>query len=152
MTDDGGQKTEDRIGKPGNQGNRVQVSRITGNQDAGDQQAKESGCSQLVRQLSRILYKSALFLQNKANFSEAQMNASSVFTKDYENKPAFRTRESKANQTQFVFLTAENAEYTEKTNICVSDCPIEKYALYPISPCSLRTRRLMKNKANFEPC
>ena len=29
-------------------------------------------------------------------------------------------------------LTAENAEYAEKKDICVSDCPIEKYALYPI--------------------
>jgi len=100
MTDDGGQTTEDRIGKPGNQGNRVQVSRITGNQDAGDQQAKESGCSQLVRQLSRILYKSALFLQNKANFCKAKMNARLVFTKDYENESAFRVQQSKPNQTQ----------------------------------------------------
>jgi len=55
---------------------------------------------------------------------------------------------NKANQSQFVFLTAENPEHAEKNNICVSDCPIEKYALYPISPCSLRTRRLMRNKAN----
>jgi len=93
-----------------------------------------------------------LFMHNKANFSEAQMNASSVFTKDYENESAFRGRQSKAKQSQFVFLTAENTEYAEKNNICVSDCPIEKYALYPISPCSLRTRRLMKNKANCEPC
>jgi len=54
--------------------------------------------------------------------------------------------ENKPKQSQFVSLTAENAEYAEKNNICVSDCPIEKYALYPISPCSLRTRRLMKNK------
>ena len=44
-------------------------------------------------------------------------------------------------------FTAENAEYAQKKNICVSDCSIKKYALYPISPCSLRTRRLMKNKA-----
>jgi len=58
--------------------------------------------------------------------------------------------ENKPKQSQFVFLTAENAEYAEKNNICVSDCPIEKYALYPVSPCSLRTRRLMKNKASFE--
>ena len=48
-------------------------------------------------------------------------------------------------------FTAENAEYAEKKNICVSDCSIEKYALYPISPLSLRTRRLMKNKPNSNP-
>ncbi|MHC4633076.1 MAG: hypothetical protein ACYS9C_17670, partial [Planctomycetota bacterium] len=33
----------------------------------------------------------------------------------------------------------------------VSYCSIEKYALYHISPRSLRTRRLMENKANFKP-
>jgi len=76
----------------------VQVSRITGNQDAGDQQAKESGCSQLVRQLSRILYKSALFLQNKANFCKAKMNARPIKTKDYEKKWALRV-EQKQSQT-----------------------------------------------------
>ncbi len=50
-------------------------------------------------------------------------------------------------QSPFIFFTAEYAEYAEKSDTCVSDYPIEKYALYPISPCSLRTRRLMKNKA-----
>jgi len=32
------------MGKPGNQGNRVQVSRATGNRGAGYQQTRESGC------------------------------------------------------------------------------------------------------------
>ena len=32
------------MGKPGNQGSRVQVTRITGNQGAGDQQTGGSGC------------------------------------------------------------------------------------------------------------
>jgi hypothetical protein len=90
------------------------------------------------------------FMQNKANFCKGQMNANSLITKDYENKSPFSGHESKANQSQFVFFAAENTEYAEKNNICVSDCPIEKYALYPISPCSLRTRRLMKNKANLQ--
>ncbi len=55
-------------------------------------------------------------------------------------------------------FTAENTEYAEKKDISVSDCSIERYALYAISPCSglghpvdLRTRRLMKNKANSKP-
>jgi len=55
--------------------------------------------------------------------------------------------QNKAN----LHFTAENAVYAEKKNICVSDCSIEKYALYPISPRSLRTRRLMKNKPNTKP-
>jgi hypothetical protein len=54
---------------------------------------------------------------------------------------------NKAKQSQFVLLTAENAEYAEMKNICVSDCSIKKYAPYPITPCPLRTRRLMQNKA-----
>jgi len=45
---------------------------------------------------------------------------------------------------------AENTEFAEKKDICVSYCSIKKYALYYISPRSLRTRRLMKNKANFK--
>ena len=56
--------------------------------------------TQLALQLSRILYKSALFSQNKPNFQNAQMNASSVLTKDYENQPLRRLPENKANQTQ----------------------------------------------------
>ena len=36
--------------------------------------------------LSRVLYKSTLFMQNKPNLPAPQMNISSVLTKDYENK------------------------------------------------------------------
>jgi len=42
-----------------------------------------------------------LIMQNKANLLDAQMNISSVLTKDYENKPLRRRRENKPNQTQF---------------------------------------------------
>jgi len=35
--------------------------------------------------LSRILYKSALFMQNKPNFRKAIMNLSCFYTKDYKN-------------------------------------------------------------------
>ena len=59
--------------------------------------------------------------------------------------------ENKPKQSQFVFLTAENAEYAEKKGMRVSYCPIDKYAFCPISPCSLRTQWLKKNKANFRP-
>jgi len=34
------------------------------------------------------------------------------------------------NKPNFHF-TAEKAEYAEKKNICVSDCSIKKYAIYP---------------------
>jgi len=57
-----------------------------------------------------------------------------------------KTNPNKAN----LHFTAENAGYAEKKDICVSDCSIKKYALCPISPRSLRTRRLMKNKANLK--
>ena len=73
---------------------------------------------------------------------------------DYENisnwTPGENKPNSKPNKANLHF-TAENAEYAEKKDICVSDCSIEKYALYAISPCSLRTRRLMENKANSNP-
>ena len=42
-----------------------------------------------------------LIMQNKPNFPDAQMNISSVLTKDYENVPLHRHRQNKANQTQF---------------------------------------------------
>jgi len=51
-TEDRGQKTRDRIGKSGNQDNRVQVIRITGNQDAGNQQTRESGTISLITRYS----------------------------------------------------------------------------------------------------
>jgi len=41
------------------------------------------------------------------------MNARPYKTKDYEKRAAFGGRENKANQSQFVFLAAENAEVAE---------------------------------------
>ncbi|MHC4459676.1 MAG: hypothetical protein ACYS0I_21770, partial [Planctomycetota bacterium] len=75
-------------------------------------------------------------------------------TTNNQQRTLFKTKPNKAN----LHFTAENAEYAEKKYISVSDCSIEKYALYAISPCSgighpvdLRTRRLMKNKAKTKP-
>jgi len=65
----------------------------------------------------------------------AKMKSSSASEKTNPNKPNLH-------------FTAENAEHAEKKNIYVSDCSIKKCALYPVSPCSLRTRRLMENKPN----
>jgi len=47
--------------------------------------------------LSRGLYKSHLFMQNKANFLDAQMNVNSILTKDYERNDIFAVPENKAN-------------------------------------------------------
>ena len=38
-----------------------------------------------------------LFLQNKANFPDAQMNVNSILTKDYVNKSNWKVRKNKAN-------------------------------------------------------
>lgn len=51
--------------------------------------------------LSRVLYKSTLFMQNKPNLLNAQMNVNKVLTKDYENVRLHRRRKNKANQSQF---------------------------------------------------
>jgi hypothetical protein len=48
-------------------------------------------------QLSIILYKSALFMQNKPNFKKSLMNATICPTGNYENNPALRLRQNKAN-------------------------------------------------------
>ena len=102
----------------------------------------------------KVPTKSCAFMQNKANFQKSQMNVSIFPQEAYENKSNWTLGENKPNSNPIkanLHLTAENAEYAEKKDIFVSDCPIEKYALYPISPCSLRTWRLMKNKANSKP-
>ncbi len=58
--------------------------------------------------LSRVLYKSTLFMQNKANLLNGQIIVTSVLTKDYENerlrrrwKNKAKTNPIKPNQTQF---------------------------------------------------
>jgi len=47
--------------------------------------------------LSRVLYKSTLFMQNKPNLLDAQMNVSSILTTDYENKSDRTLGENKPN-------------------------------------------------------
>ena len=47
--------------------------------------------------LSRTLYKSALFMQNKANLLDVQMNVNSILTEDYERNDIFAVPENKAN-------------------------------------------------------
>ncbi len=47
--------------------------------------------------LSRALYKSALFMQNKPNLMDALMNVKSIHTVDYENKSNWTLGENKPN-------------------------------------------------------
>ena len=47
--------------------------------------------------LSRTLYKSHLFMQNKANFQKSQMNVNPYNTTDYENKSNWTLGENKPN-------------------------------------------------------
>jgi hypothetical protein len=51
---------------------------------------------------SRTLYKSAHFMQNKPNLLNAQINVSSVFTKDYQKRSSPRTlqKQSQSNPIQ----------------------------------------------------
>ena len=53
--------------------------------------------------LSRILDKSHLFMQNKANLLNAQMNVNSILTKDYERNDIFAVPENKANSNPIFF-------------------------------------------------
>ncbi len=55
--------------------------------------------------LSRVLYKSTLFMQNKPNLPDSQMNVNTVITKDYENERLCRRWENKPNQTQFLKIS-----------------------------------------------
>ena len=50
--------------------------------------------------LSRTLYKSTLFMQNKPNLPDAQMNVTPYNTTDYENKHNRTLGENKPNQSQ----------------------------------------------------
>ncbi len=57
----------------------------------------EAGSSLGPLHLSRTLYKSATFMQNKPNFQKSQMNANLYNTKDYENKSNWTLGQSKPN-------------------------------------------------------
>jgi hypothetical protein len=63
--------------------------------------------------LSRGLYKSPLFMQNKPNLLNTKMNVSKVLTNDYENKSNWTLGENKPNQTQFQIhhLYSEMSDY-----------------------------------------
>jgi len=61
----------------------------------------EAGSSLGPLHLSRTLYKSTLFMQNKPNFQDTQMNVSIFSKMAYENKHNWTLGENKPKQTQF---------------------------------------------------
>ena len=96
-------------------------------------------------------------MQNKANLRRAKMDVNFYSTKDYENERLSRCGENKANSKPIYILPQRTLSTQRRRIIGVSGCSIDKYVLYHISPRSglghpvdLRTRRLMKNKANFK--
>jgi len=61
----------------------------------------QAGSSLGPLHLSRTLYKSTLFMQNKPNFQDVQMDVNSILTKDNERNDIFASRKTKPIQTQF---------------------------------------------------
>ena len=57
-------------------------------------------CQNTPLHLSRTLYKSNLFMQNKANLQNDKMNVTAYLTKSSENFMLFGSRKNKANQSQ----------------------------------------------------
>jgi len=57
----------------------------------------EAGSSLAPLHLSRMLYKSALFIENKPNFQKSQMNVSILLQMDYENKRDWTIGQNKPN-------------------------------------------------------
>jgi hypothetical protein len=51
--------------------------------------------------LSRKLYKSPLFVQNKPNFQKSQMNVNAVITKDYRKTTLSQSKKTNPIQSQF---------------------------------------------------
>jgi len=64
--------------------------------------------------LSRALYKSTLFMQNKPNFWKSQMNVNNVLTKDYEKKTLGEHGKNKPNTNPI--QTQTNPISTPKTS------------------------------------
>jgi len=61
--------------------------------------------------LSRVLYKSTLFMQNKPNLLNAQMNVTSFITKDYENKRLADAAKTNPIQSQSKPISTPKASF-----------------------------------------
>jgi len=83
-------------------------------------------------------------MQNKPNFRKAKMNANDFSQKDYENKSRLRTRKNKPKQTQFVFFTAETAEFADLLlfeDLCQCNWIKRNYLPAAAFPLTLTTER-----------
>jgi hypothetical protein len=83
-------------------------------------------------------------MQNKANFRKGQMTVSPYNTKAYENLWLYQLGKNKANQSQFVFFTAEKAEFAELLlfkDLCQCNWIKHNYlpvALFPLTSSTAR--------------
>ncbi|MHC4191314.1 MAG: hypothetical protein ACYSUB_16810 [Planctomycetota bacterium] len=70
--------------------------------------------------LSRTLYKSTLFMQNKANFRKSQVNVNLYNTTDYENKPNWTLGENepKTNPIKANFKSPQTHQSSGKKKGC----------------------------------
>ena len=91
--------------------------------------------------LSRVLYKSTLFMQNKPNLPDAQMNVNAVITKDCENKRLRRGAENKpkTNPTCRGVASGE-AGSNSACSLCTYGLWIVYTVLWSRKPSSLRER------------
>ncbi len=55
----------------------------------------------IIRQLSKVFYKSHFFMQNKAKFKKSQVSASSYITKEYGEKSNWTLGKNEPKQSQF---------------------------------------------------
>ncbi len=91
--------------------------------------------------LSRALYKSTLFMQNKANLPDAQMNVTSSITKHYENDNTFRLPENKPNSKP---IQSQYKPNSRKAKMNVGSVITKDYE-------NKRPCRRPENKANSNP-
>jgi hypothetical protein len=87
-------------------------------------------------------------LKKQSQFLPGGIGIKAIMTRNYENVSDWTPGENKANQSQFVFLTAENAEFAEQK---VCNWSHSKETPSPSSPRSLRSLRLMPNAHLSEP-
>ena len=99
--------------------------------------------------LSRVLYKSTLFMQNKPNLLNAQMNVTSFYTKDYENQGRLRTP---PKQTQYKPNTNPiQTQYKANTNPIPERPKMNENSFATKVYENITTFRLKQNKPNTNP-
>ncbi len=103
--------------------------------------------------LSRVLYKSTLFMQNKANFRKSQMNVSIFSKMDYENIANWTLGENKPNSKPIKPKTNPiQTQYKAKTNPIKPNLvrrPVRRSPL--INPCGTKTEALAKADSKGAP-